>query len=147
MIALAELRRRQGKRDAVRLLLQDAREIGARGQYRLHLADIENTRARLATDEGDLASAVAAATEAYRLAWCDGPPFAYTWALTEAAMHLYTSGAAPPRDLPPFDASAHPPMPQVEINPADEWHLGGDEHTSTLIGSFAAPETEAGGPS
>src|SRR5712691_7040179 len=59
------------------------------------------------------------ATEAYRLAWCDGPPFAYHWGLQKAKGHLSDLCAQEPV-LPPFDESKFEPMPEVEIEPADE---------------------------
>ena len=65
-------------------------------------------------------SAIAAATEAYRNAWCDGPPFAYHWGLEKAKAHLAALHAPEP-EMPPFDASQHEPMPEVEINPPDEF--------------------------
>ena len=57
--------------------------------------------------------------EAYRLAWCDGPPFAYHWGLQKAKAHLSDLGAPEPV-LPPFVESKYEPMPEVEIEPADE---------------------------
>jgi hypothetical protein len=55
-------------------------------------------------------------TEAYRLAWCDGPPFAYHWGLQKAKAHLAALGMPEPT-LPPFDESKYEPMPEVEIEP------------------------------
>ncbi|MGZ8842846.1 MAG: hypothetical protein ACXW18_04235, partial [Pyrinomonadaceae bacterium] len=74
-------------------------------------------------DEGNHAAAVDAATKAYRLAWCDGPPFAYHWGLEKAKQHLKELGAPEP-EMPPFDESKFEPMPEVEIDPEDEFHVG-----------------------
>jgi len=52
---------------------------------------------------------------AYRLAWCDGPPFAYHWGLQQTKAHLAALNVPEPT-LPPFDE----PMPEVEINPSEE---------------------------
>lgn len=60
-----------------------------------------------------------AATMAYRLAWCDGPPFAYHWGLQKAKAHLSALHVTEPL-LPPFDESKFEPMPQIEIDPSKE---------------------------
>ena len=79
--------------------------------------------AQIERDAGNTAAAVEAATKAYRLAWCDGPPFAYHWGLKKAKKHLKELGAPEP-ELPPFDESKFEPMSEVEINPDDEFHSG-----------------------
>jgi hypothetical protein len=61
-----------------------------------------------------------AATAAYRLAWCDGPPYAYHYGLINARRHLHELGTPEPQ-LPPFDETKFPPMPDVELNPEDEF--------------------------
>ena len=66
---------------------------------------------------------MAAATKAFELAWRDGPPFAYHWGLERAREHLAELGAAEP-DMPAFVEPEDDPMPEVEINPPDEF--GGD---------------------
>ena len=58
----------------------------------------------------------------YRLAWCDGEPYAYHWGLVAARKHLAELGAPEP-SMPPFDESKYEPMPEVEINPDDEFHV------------------------
>ncbi len=63
--------------------------------------------------------AIKAATAAYRLAWCDGPPFAYHRGLEAATAHLAALGVQEPTMLP-FDESRYEPMPQVEIEPPGE---------------------------
>jgi len=78
---------------------------------------------RLSGDAGNTAAAVEAATKAYRLAWCDGPPFAYHWGLEAAKQHLKELSAPEP-EMPPFDESKFEPMPEVEIDPDDEFHVG-----------------------
>jgi len=54
--------------------------------------------------------------------WCDGEPYAYHWGLVAARKHLAELGAAEPA-MPPFDESKYEPMPEVEINPDDEFHV------------------------
>jgi tetratricopeptide (TPR) repeat protein len=123
LIALAELRRRQGDEKAAREFLVDVWEFAERGPYPLLHADALNVLAQIERDAGNTDKAVEAATKAYRLAWCDGPPFAYHWGLVKAQKHLEELGAPLP-DMPPFDESKYEPMPEVEIDPEDEFHVG-----------------------
>jgi tetratricopeptide (TPR) repeat protein len=123
LVALAELRRRQGEVTAAREFLDDVWEAAERGPYPLFHADAYNVLAQIERDEGNKSAAVEAATKAYRLAWCDGPPFAYHWGLEKAKQHLKELGAPEP-ELPPFDESKFEPMPEVEIDPEDEFHVG-----------------------
>jgi tetratricopeptide (TPR) repeat protein len=119
LIALAELRRRQGDSEAAREFLDDVREAAERGPYPLFHVDALNVLAQIERDTGNTAKAIEAATRAYRKAWCDGPPFAYHWGLEAARAHLNALGAQEPSDLPPYDESQHEPMPDVEIDPPD----------------------------
>lgn len=123
LVALAELRRRQGDAKAARELLDDVWEPAERGPYPLFHADAFNVLAQIERDEGNTDAAIEAATKAYRLAWCDGPPFAYHWGLEKAKQHLKELGAPEPA-MPPFDESKFEPMPDVEIDPEDEFHVG-----------------------
>jgi hypothetical protein len=106
-----------------REFLGDAWEPAGRGPYPLFHADAFNVLAQIERDEGNTAAAAEAATKAYRLAWCDGPPFAYHWGLEKAKQHLKELGAPEP-EMPPFDESKFEPMPEVEIDPDDEFHVG-----------------------
>jgi len=72
LIGLAELRRRQGDLKAARELLEDVWEPAERGPFRLFHTDAFNVLAQIERDASDHEAAVKAATEAYRLAWCDG---------------------------------------------------------------------------
>jgi hypothetical protein len=119
LIALAELRRRQGDATAARELLDDVWEAAERGPYPLFHADALNVLAQIERDAGNIKAAIEAATLAYRKAWCDGPPFAYHWGLEAARKHLRELHAPEPTDLPPYDESKHEPMPEVEIDPPD----------------------------
>jgi tetratricopeptide (TPR) repeat protein len=123
LVALAELRRRQGDAKAARELLDDVWEAAERGPYPLFHADACNVLAQIERDEGNQAKAVEEATKAYQLAWCDGPPFAYHWGLVKARQHLQELGAPEP-EMPPFDETKFEPMPEVEIDPEDEFHAG-----------------------
>ncbi len=126
LIALAELRRQQGQPDEAREYLDAVWAGAARGPYPLFHADACNVLAQLERDAGNTAKAIEAATQAYRVAWCDGPPFAYHWGLEAARKHLRELGAPEPA-CAPFDASKFDPMPDVEINPKDEFYVEIDE--------------------
>jgi tetratricopeptide (TPR) repeat protein len=123
LVALAELRRRQGDIQAARELLDDVWDAAERGPYPLFHADAYNVLAQIERDEGNREKAVEAAEGAYRLAWCNGPPLAYHWGLGKARKHLQELSAEEPL-MPPFDVSRFEPMPEVEINPEDEFHVG-----------------------
>jgi tetratricopeptide (TPR) repeat protein len=126
LAALAELRRRQGELGAARELLEDVWEAAERGPYPLIHADACNVLAEVERDDGNNVKAVEAAEKAYGLAWCDGPPFAYHWGLERARALLKELGAGEP-ELPAFDESRFEPMPEVEIDPADEFGAGSVE--------------------
>ena len=116
LIALAELRRRQGDPKAARILLDDVWESAERGPYPLLHADAFNVLAQIERDAGNPPAAIAAATEAYKKAWCDGPPFAYHWGLEKARAHLAALNAPEPQ-LPPYDESKFEPMPNSDTPP------------------------------
>jgi tetratricopeptide (TPR) repeat protein len=119
LTGLPELRRRQGDPKAARELLDDVWETAERGPYPLLHADALNVLAQIERDAGNRQPAIAAATKAYRLAWCDGPPYAYHWGLEAARKHLAALGAPEPTDLAPFDESKFEPMAQIEIDPQE----------------------------
>ena len=123
LVALAELRRQPGDLKAARELLDDVWEAAERGPYPLIHADACNVLAQIERDAGNQAGAIEAATKAYQSSWCDGPPFVYHWGLEKARKHLQELGAAEP-EMPAFDASKFEPMPEVEIDPEDEFHAG-----------------------
>jgi hypothetical protein len=133
LAALAELRRQQEDLSAARELLEGAWEPAERGPYPLYHADAFNVLCQIERDAGNHDAAVEAARQAYRLAWCDGPPFAYHWGLKKARAHLADLGASEPDDLPPYDEARYEPMPEVEIDPEDEFHAGeqGPENKSS----------------
>ncbi len=119
LVGLAEIRRRQNDIKAAHDLLEDVWEPAERGPFRLFHADAYNVLTQIEIDAGNHEAAAKAAMEAYRLAWCDGPPFAYHWGLQKAFAHLAALGVPEPT-LPPFDESKYEPMPEVEIEPSDE---------------------------
>jgi tetratricopeptide (TPR) repeat protein len=125
LVALAEVRRRQGDLKAAREMLDDVWDAAEQGPYPLINADACNVLAQVERDAGEKVKAVEAAERAYRLAWCDGPPFAYHWGLEKARALLKELGAEEPV-MPQFDASKFEPMPEVEIDPPDEFGAGND---------------------
>ena len=126
LIAIAELGLKRGDLPRAKSSLDDVWEAAERGPYPLRQADAFNVLAAIARAEGDKPAAIDAATKAYRAAWCDGPPYAYHWGLEKAKAHLAALGAAEPV-LPPFEESKFPPLPEVEINPKDEYWVDPDK--------------------
>jgi tetratricopeptide (TPR) repeat protein len=122
LIVIAELKLAQGRRAEARAGLDDVWEAAERGRYPLHQADAYNVLVDIELAEGDRPAAITAATKAYRTAWCDGPPYAYHWGLKKAKRHLVALGVPEP-DMPPFDESKFEPMPEVDINPKDEYWI------------------------
>ncbi|MET0646665.1 MAG: DUF4062 domain-containing protein [Pyrinomonadaceae bacterium] len=112
LVALAELRRRQGDVKASRELLEDVWEAAERGPYPLVHADACNMLAQVERDAGNKGAAVEAAVRAYKLAWCDAPPFAYHWGLEKARALLKELGGQEPT-LPPFDESKFEPFAEA----------------------------------
>jgi tetratricopeptide (TPR) repeat protein len=122
LIGLAELTRRQGHVVAAREYLNDVWEGAERGPYPLFHADALNVLAQIERDAGNNSAAIEAATKAFELASCDGPPFAYHWALAVAKKHLKELRASQPT-ISIFDKSKLS-LPSVKIDPSDEFHVG-----------------------
>lgn len=120
------LERRQ--RSPTREFLEQVWSPAERGPYPLLHADARNVLARIERDEGQRDSAIAAATRAYELVWCDGPPYAYHFGLTNAKQLLAELGAPEPKLLL-FDASKFEPMSDVDLNPKDEFWVDPDSFT------------------
>jgi hypothetical protein len=126
LIAIAELALKRGDPTSARAGLGDVWEAAERGPYRLYQADAFNVLAAIESTEGHNKAAIAAATEAFKAAWCDGPPYAYHRGLEKAKAQLAALGAPEPV-LPPFDESKFAPMPEVEINPKDGFWVNPDK--------------------
>lgn len=131
-IALGEWHRLSREFDEARELLNQIWDAAERGPYPLFHADGLNVLAQIERDHGNRDAAIAAATKAYALAWCDGISadgkvcYAYHYGLTNARKHLQELGAPEPQ-LRPFDASKFEPMPEVELNPKDEFWVNPEE--------------------
>jgi tetratricopeptide (TPR) repeat protein len=101
--------------DAARRHAADALQIAEHGQLRLRKADVFNLLSSIERACGNQREAASVAAEAYRLAWCDGPPFVYQWGIQQARENLAAAGEPEPADLPPFNSSSA--MPELEIVP------------------------------
>lgn len=121
LVGLAKLRVHQGEYENARGYLDALWDTVEAAPYPTIHSDACNVLAQIERDTGHHAEAVDAATRAYRLAWCDGPPFAYHWGLTAARRHLEELGAPEP-EMPPFDASRFEPIPDIGIDLNDESH-------------------------
>ena len=119
LTALSALHLRRGDTTRARELLDMVWDFAERGPYCLLHADARNVLAEIEIAEKNLPAAIAAATAAYRLAWCDGPPFAYDYGLRTARAHLRALGAPEP-EMPRYDASKHEPIEEIPIDPEDE---------------------------
>lgn len=122
LAALAELHRKNQDYAGARDLLDHLWEPARRGPYPTFHADALNVLAEIERDEGNRDADITAATQAYELAWCDGPPYAYHYGLTQARSHLESLGVPLPV-LSPFDPARFEPLPEVELNPPDEFHV------------------------
>ncbi len=132
LIAIAELELHQGNLTAARARLNEVWDAAERGPYPINLSDAYNVLADIEQRGGSHSAAIEAATNAYEVAWCDGPPYAYHWSLEKAKAHL-TALNAPEPDLTPFDESNFEPLPEVELNPKDEYWVDPNELDSRHI--------------
>jgi len=114
LTALAELHRQRKEYAAARESLEEVWAPAERGSYPLRHADACNVLAQIERDLGNTSEAIKAATSAYRLAWCDGPPYAYHYGLTNARKHLQELGTTE-LQLPTFDESKFLPLPNIEL--------------------------------
>ena len=101
--------------NAAREYVSDALHIIEYAQLRLRQVDATNLLSRIEYACGNRQEAARAAVEAYRLAWCDGPPFTYEWGIRQARENLAAVGEPVPADLPQFNSSKQ--MPEVSARP------------------------------
>ncbi len=130
LIALATLAVRQGDPSTARERLNDVWDCGVRGPYPLYLADAYNVLSDIEIGSGNKGAAIDAASNAFRNAWCDGPPYAYYRGLEGARARLRTLGGHEP-DMPPFDEGKFAALLEVEINPKNEYWV--DPRSPELI--------------
>ena len=121
LLVWADLERQRGNIDAAREYLAKSAERAERGPYRLYIVEYQNILSDIEAGLGNRDAAIAAAETAYREAWCDGPPYAFQRGLDEASRRLQQLGAELPA-MPAYDDSRYEPVPDVEINPRDEFY-------------------------
>lgn len=97
LITLDNLAHQQGKLQEARDLLDDVWEFAERGPYPIFHADACNILCQIERDAGNMAKAIGAATQAFHLSWCDGPPWAYRFGLENAKKHLRELGVEEPK--------------------------------------------------
>jgi hypothetical protein len=115
LVSLARLRLTQGLHADASDYLEPIWDLAAAGPYPLIEADARNLLAEIERDAGNTVAAIAAATRAYELSWCEGPPWAYGLGL-QRARDLLAELSAPEPQLPPFDESQHEPMPELDLD-------------------------------
>lgn len=104
-----------GRFDAARACATDALHLARHAQLRLRQVDAFNLLSGIEYACGNQHEASSAAAEAYRLAWCDGPPFTYEWGLRQARKSLMATGEPEPTNLPTFNAASQ--IPELGIVP------------------------------
>ena len=104
LLELARLYRFRNELDTTEQILREIGELTELASLRLLKAEALNLLTQLKQDVGERDAAVEAARDAYCAAWCDGPPFDYHRALTEARTHLKTLDAELP-SLPRYEYS------------------------------------------
>ena len=97
--------------EEARYFLDEVWELADRGPYPLFHADADNVLAQIELQEGKKDVAITAAQQAYRLSWCDGPPYAYHWGLKKSKSLLDELGTAEPDGLTNFTPTDYDPMP------------------------------------
>lgn len=117
----AELERRRGNYEEAREYLAKSWARAERGPYRLYNVDSYNILAEIERSSDNSAAAIKAAQTAFELSWCDGPPYAYQRGLDDATQMLLSLGAPLPT-LPAYDTAKFEPVPEVLINPQDEYY-------------------------
>ena len=136
--------------EAEQLTIQVA-EFEERSQVPGQLSQARFLQARIARGRGDANRAAELATDAYRLAWCDGPPFAFSDGLCDAEKLLGELSQPIPTDLlrrplPPdwveidIEPSASPASSNSQPGPA--WESASPEEAQQLL---YIPDPETGG--
>ncbi len=124
LVALAELRRRQGDVKAARELLDDVWEAAERGPYPLFHADAYNVLAQIERDEGNQAKATEAAMKAYQVGVVRWAAVRVPLGVGEGEGAFEGVGGGGAGDCCRLMRRSIEPMPEVEIDPEDEFHVG-----------------------
>lgn len=110
----AEIARQRGQIELAQHALQTTWELAKIGEYRAYHANSYVLLARLHEDKHENDEAIAAAQNAYRLSWCDGPPFAYQRGLEKSREILERLGGALP-EMPVYDETHWPALPEISL--------------------------------
>jgi hypothetical protein len=113
LIQFADLNADMRRLDEARSNIADARQLAEHGQLRLRQTDAMNVLSRIERLAGDRDAAASAAVEAYRLAWCDGPPFSYDWGIRQARQNLAAVNEPEPADLPVYTPTGMPELKAI----------------------------------
>ncbi len=126
-IELARLRLEQGDLESAADLIDATWDELEGCELTLREVDCLNVRAQIAMQRGENTAAVSDAQRAYRLAWCDGPPFAYADGLAEAREILESLDAEVPQGLKVNTAS------ESELLGADLTELKLEKPPTTIL--------------
>ena len=118
LIQLGEWNARGSHLSTARKYAADALQVAEHGQLKLRQVDAANLLSRVERASGNQRKASIAAGEAYRLAWCDGPPFSYELGIQQARENLAAVGEQEPTGLLPFNSATQ--MPELVIVQLDE---------------------------
>jgi tetratricopeptide (TPR) repeat protein len=121
LVQLGQWHNQHGAVDAARGYAADALHLAEHAQLKLSQADALNLLSRVHRAGANQLEAAAAAAAAYRLAWCDGPPYAYEWGIRQARENLEAVAEPEPTDLPAFrpgDCTAELGMVPTSLNDA-----------------------------
>lgn len=123
LVQLAEWNITRKRLDDARRNVADAQQLAEHGQLKLRQIDALNMLSRIEHASGDHSKATSAATEAYRLAWCDGPPFTYDWGIRQARQNLAALDEPEPTRLPTSPSLIQ--MADPAISPISRTHALG----------------------
>jgi hypothetical protein len=105
LVQLGDWNAQSGSLSAARSHTADALQIAEHAQLKLRQIDALNLLSSIERASGNQREAACAAAKAYRLAWCDGPPFSYEQGIRQARENLTAAGEPEPVGLPPFNPS------------------------------------------
>jgi tetratricopeptide (TPR) repeat protein len=115
LIAMAKLNLERNRLKDARYNLEDALELAIRGQYPIYQCDAYNILTNIEMKSKDYDKAKDAAIKAYLQAWCDGPPYSYSWGLKTAEDNLKSLKENIPTDLPKHESSTADSMAAIKI--------------------------------
>ena len=115
LVQLGHWNVRSGYLDTARRYSFEALHIAEHRQLKLRQIDAINLLSSIEHASGNQHKAANAAAEAFRLAWCDGPPYVYDWGIRQARDNLAAAERPEPADLPVLNSPSQ--MPEVAVMP------------------------------